>query len=174
MEGELLTTIDSGIIPEELFENLIIGKNGYLHLDGLVVKKNAFERSGYFPVHLRLHQDTAIFIQLAATAKLIAGRLDIPVANRGIHEENRILSDYDQRKTKHLLWKTLFYWSVYNRLSIRRKAIIFKLYLKSLLRLVRKNNSLISRIQNIYQIVLECVKHPIVLFCVLKDTIVRR
>ena len=43
--GEQLTTVPSGINPKELFEKLLLGENGYLHLDGLVVKKKIFERS---------------------------------------------------------------------------------------------------------------------------------
>ena len=161
--GEQLTTVTSGIDPNELFEKLLIGKNGYLHLDGLVIKKKIFEHSGYFPTQLRLHQDTAMFLQLAGVGKLVSGRLSTPVANRGIHDENRILSNYDRRKTRNMLWRSLFYWSVDKNLSCARKAILFKRYIKSILHLIRENSGLLNRLQNITSCFYECMRHPILI-----------
>lgn len=159
--GEQLTTVSKGIMPNELFEKLLIGKNGYLHLDGLVVKKNIFERCGYFPTHLRLHQDTAIFLQLAGVGTLVSGRLDVAVANRGIHNENRILSNYDQHITRNMLWDSLFYWSLRKNLNSARKAILFRRYLISILHLVQESKNFISSIKYSVKLVLEFIQHPI-------------
>ena len=157
--GEQLTTVSAGIDPHELFEKLLSGESGYLHLDGLIVKKETFDQSGYFPTNLRLHQDTAIIIKLAAVGVLVPGRLRAPVAMRGIHSENRILNSYDKNKSGYLLWRSLFNWAVEKELSSSRKSILFKRYLTYLFRLIRNKNSLVSFFFNIKEIIFLCVKH---------------
>jgi hypothetical protein len=61
------------------------GGKGHLHLDGLLVKKKIFDSCGLFLENLRLHQDTAMMIQLAETGLLIPGRIETPVAMRRVH-----------------------------------------------------------------------------------------
>ena len=172
--GEQLTTVCNGIDPDELFEKLLIGENGYLHLDGLVVKKSIFDQSGYFPTQLRLHQDTAIIIKLASVGKLVPGRLNIPVANRGIHEENRITSNYNERITRNMLWKSLFYWSIEKNLISSRKAILFKRYTYSILRLIRRADGFVNRLKYVGSILYECSIHPILTAKILLSLIALR
>jgi glycosyltransferase involved in cell wall biosynthesis len=167
--GEKLTTLSNGVQPNELFEKLLKGEDGYLHLDGLVLKKRIFKTSGYFLTNLRLHQDTAIFLQLAAVGKLIPGRLDVPVANRGIHDENRILSNYDHLKTRYMLWQSLFSWSVNKNLHKTRKISLFKRYIISLMRLIRGNKGLLNRFQYLIKLTYACMMHPILATHVVYD-----
>jgi glycosyltransferase involved in cell wall biosynthesis len=127
--GELLTTMQENVDPNKLFEQLVdIGK-GYIHLDGLVIKRKLIKESGLFFEHLRLHQDTAFITQLAAVGYLVPGRLDTPVALRGIHAENRITHNKNAAYTRLLLWEALFEWSQTKNLNRKR---LLHLYIKAL------------------------------------------
>jgi|AntAceMinimDraft_9_1070365.scaffolds.fasta_scaffold02902_7 glycosyltransferase involved in cell wall biosynthesis len=159
--GDELATIIDTINPIDLFEALIKGRKGYIHLDGLVVKKNIFEHCGYFFEHLRLHQDTAMLFQMSACDKLIPGRLNAPVAMRGMHGENRITSEYNWRQTRFLLWKTLFYWAHKRKLKNSRLTTLFLRYTYSSYRLARGNGTLsLKNWPQLKELLFESLRHP--------------
>jgi glycosyltransferase involved in cell wall biosynthesis len=123
-DGEL-TTMFERIPPENLFDALIDYNMGNFTLDGLVVRKSSFWREDPF-IDVRLHQDTAMIIQLAHYAKLVPGRLTEPVAIRGVHAGNRSLSTYRINRTSMCLWDILFKWSRKEKLPKKRIANIFR------------------------------------------------
>ncbi len=84
-----IATIKENVVPQELFHYLLAGGAGYIHLNGLVVKKSGLFRAGLLP-RLRLHQDMILCTKLAAMLKLVAGDTIHPVAIRRLHLENRI------------------------------------------------------------------------------------
>ncbi|SMO87634.1 glycosyltransferase family 2 protein [Fodinibius sediminis] len=87
----LITTIEDGIDPDELFwEQSPIGSKGYTSLDGLTIKKESLKKVGVFNPSLRLHQDTELFMKLAMACNLYPGQVNKPVAMRGVHSDNRI------------------------------------------------------------------------------------
>lgn len=122
--GEL-TTMTREVPPGELCDALIGCGSGSFHLDGLVVRREAFDRSGPFLESLRLHQDTAMTVQLAQYCRLVPGRLDEPVALRRIHPGNRYLSGYNPYRTGLELWRTLLRWAIRRKLPVSRLAGIF-------------------------------------------------
>ena len=157
-----LMTMQAGLNAERLFEALARGKSGFFHLDGLVVKRNLFEHCGYFFDHLKLHQDTAIIIQMSNYGKLIPGQLNKPVAMRGIHDQNRILSDYNAYQTRFLLWQTLFMWALGEKIAAPRLIILFHNHCYSLFNLFRESRR--SRHANwapLRSIIYESLKHPL-------------
>lgn len=157
-----LTTVSAGLNAEHLFEVLARGKSGFFHLDGLVVKRSLFERCGFFFKHLELHQDTAIIIQMSVYGKLIPGQLDKPVAMRGIHDQNRILSDYNAFQTRFRLWHTLFIWACEKKLAAPRLIILFHNYCYSLFKLFRETrHSHHTNWPLLGTIIHEFLKHPI-------------
>lgn len=170
-----IMTMRCRINSENLFAALARGKSGFFHLDGLVVKKAVFERCGYFFEHLRLHQDTAIIIQMSACGKLIPGRLDRPVAMRGVHDHNRILGEYNAFHTKFLLWHTLFIWALAKKWPTFRSKILFHNYCYSLIRLFgeswRNSRPDLMLMRSLFR---ELFKHPILTFCALGEYISRR
>lgn len=123
-----ITTLRERVPPEKLFDLLVRTQNGTVTLDGLVVRKSLFDKSGCFFEHLRLHQDTAMIIQMAQFGRLYPGRLDIPVAVRRVHRDNRSLSEYNSYMTCYLMWETLFHWALENRIQTDRTAVIFLNY----------------------------------------------
>ncbi|MCD6398518.1 MAG: glycosyltransferase [Candidatus Aenigmarchaeota archaeon] len=140
--GEMLTTMESSVKPEALFNRLLSRKKGYITLDGLVVKRKLFELCGYFFEHLKLHQDTAILLQLAAFGNLVPGKLDIPVAIRGVHAGNRSTQNKNALKTRFLLWNTLFAWALRKKLNIRKLVSLYRKDIEASCRLVKLSETL--------------------------------
>ena len=157
-----LMTMSAGINTEHLFAALTRGTSGFFHLDGLVVKRNLFKRCGVFFDHLKLHQDTAITIQMSVYGKLISGQLDKPVAKVGIHDQNRILSNYNAFQTRFLLWQTLFMWGLREKITTSRLIILFHNYSYSLFKLFRESRrSHPSSWAPLKSLIHESLKHPI-------------
>ncbi|MFC2064940.1 glycosyltransferase family 2 protein [Chloroflexota bacterium] len=112
-----LKTLSKPVEPSQLAEVLISGGFGSLTLDGLVLKRSVLEKSGFMSEKLRLHQDTDFIIRAAIVARLIPGRLDEPVALRGIHDHNRISAIRTQAKeykNRMAFWTVLYRWSKEN------------------------------------------------------------
>lgn len=137
-EGTTLTTVKGRPAPEQLFNHLI-GYNGHIHLDGLVIRKKIIEKSGYFPENLKLHQDTAFIFQLAANGRLVAGSLDSPVALRGVHEDNRFTQNKNQFKSRYLLWETLFTWAWEHRLNFGKQVLLYRKNLETAYQLAKRD-----------------------------------
>ncbi|RJP75592.1 MAG: glycosyltransferase [Desulfobacteraceae bacterium] len=110
----LITTIKQQLTSHELFLAHIGNINvGYFHTAGWVVKKNVFQKTGLFDEHLRLHQDTALFIRLTAVCKTRQGSVDEPVAMRRVHVHNRITAErpaLQVYENKLHMWITLWQW----------------------------------------------------------------
>lgn len=114
--GRKLTTIKKNISPDNLFwKQSPIGTSGFTHLNGLTVRKQVFKKSGFFDPELRLHQDTDFFMRLAISCNLYPGKLDRPVAKRGVHSGNRISK---QRSIEEVInhrikmWRSTHDWAV--------------------------------------------------------------
>jgi len=75
---------------KDFFRSLILESNGFPHTDGILVKKQLFEKAGIFNTELRLHQDSDMWIRLAYYGQFTTPEVTIPVARRTQHEENRI------------------------------------------------------------------------------------
>lgn len=114
--------------PEELAHVLISGSHGGLHLDGLLLKRNILLKSGYMNESLKIHQDSDFIIRMALIARLMPGRLDSPVALRGIHDHNRISAPRSKKqeyKYKMAYWLSLYYWSkLYASNEIQNRVLI--------------------------------------------------
>lgn len=133
-----LTTVRERVPPELLFETQApIGSSGAPHLDGLVVTRSALNTlhpdnttgTGPFDESLRLHQDTALFVQLAAVCDLLPGRLDRPVAMRRIHADNRILAPRPPSqvyRARLAMWISLWRWSRARRLPLARRRLLMR------------------------------------------------
>jgi glycosyltransferase involved in cell wall biosynthesis len=137
--GELLTTLYECGKPNRVFEHLLDLNEGYIHLDGLVVKRDIFEKCGCFPENLPLHQDTALILKVAAFGQLVPGRLSEPVALRGIHMDNRITQNKDKLMSRYQLWETMFAWALEKRLSGKRLVKLYRKHIETSYRLAKRN-----------------------------------
>lgn len=88
----------------------------FFTLDALTIRKHSLESKKLrFNEALRLHQDSDFIIKLAHLCHLKSGIINIPVAMRGMHDDNRISKivryspQYNQRQS--LFWNSLYEWS---------------------------------------------------------------
>ena len=114
----VLTTMNERVAPEELFEKQSpLGFSGHCTTGGWVLRKSVLARTGLFDEGLRLHQDTVMFVRLAAVGRMMPGRLDEPVAIRRVHGANRSSS---LRPTSAVyrdrirMWVSLWRWGKAN------------------------------------------------------------
>jgi len=124
---EQLTTMSERVSPEGLWDALISGRCGYFHLDGLVLRRNVLQKSGYMAEGLRLHQDTEFILRVAMTARLSPGRLGEPVAMVRVHDRNRISAPRtaeQKYRDRTLMWVELYRWSKHRHLGPAQQRIM--------------------------------------------------
>ena len=120
-----VTTLSRAVAPEELFENLMHAQNGVFHTNGILVRRELFDRTGLFDESLRMAQDFAMWLKMAAVARLGAGRLDRPVAMRRLHGDNRMIrQEYEHRRYVYLMWASLARWAKQERLPRERRHML--------------------------------------------------
>ncbi len=117
--GNKMDRINEESDPEDVFpgQMWLRGSFGMIHLDGLTIRKSAFEKTNVsFNANLRLHQDTEFTMKLSYYLNIYTGIIDQPVAMRVIHESNRI-TQVDSKKVKPsksrvLLWESMNDWAI--------------------------------------------------------------
>ena len=123
--GDRLTTVYKNHPPKDVFRGQLgmLGSFGLFSIDALTVRKSALDQklSPMMKTHLRLHQDTEFLFRLSYYLDLYPGILDKAVANRGVHESNRI-TQVDSGRIKPslsrvMLWEEINNWSQ-NELSV--------------------------------------------------------
>ena len=160
-----LATVTEQIPSEQLFASLVKGGVGDFSTNGLIVKRTVFDKTGYYDERLRLHQDTAMNIKMAAVAKLAPGRLDEPVALFRVHMDNRISAPRPQSevyKRKMMCWETLWRWSKEN-LDKDGQQILLDLLLRRAMFTPRFNRTFpqwTRGLQKRIQLILLMLEHP--------------
>lgn len=145
---EDLITMRESVSSEELFSALVENSRGWLHLDGLVLRKRIFHQCGYFFENLKLHQDSAFFLQLAAMCRLRPGRLNHPVAMRRVHDHNRITAA--NADSRELYFGSLIHWANEKKLENRKIEILFQKYLYFNFISLRNNKQYVSKIKKLF------------------------
>jgi glycosyltransferase involved in cell wall biosynthesis len=122
-----MTTMDTPVPPEQLYETLILGKHGYFHLNSTTVNRSVFQKTGPFNEKLKLHTDMDMQWKMAAVARLVPGKLAEPVAMRRIHEHNTISaprSQADIYQTRLLLYREAWRWARKNLKPAKSQVLI--------------------------------------------------
>jgi len=132
--GGDITTVNSSANPnpKNLFKGLLgmIGHYGYFSLDGLTVKRKSLLNKGLiFNQNLAVHQDTDFIIRLSYECNVFPSEIDIPVTSRGVHEENRIVVNYQEKKVmqytkRFMMWSSLNDWADLRNMGKREKQFI--------------------------------------------------
>src|SRR5690606_3204888 len=91
LKGLELTTISRELFPEELFKQLVKGRNGHFSLIALTLKMSAVLNMELFDIELRIGEDTDFIWRLALYRNLVPGNIHDAVAVRTIHGNNHIL-----------------------------------------------------------------------------------
>lgn len=117
--GDRLTTVYRKHSSKDVFRGQLgmNGSFGLFSIDSLTIRKSALDKklSPMMKTHLRLHQDTEFLFRLSYYLDLYPGILDQAVANRGVHEDNRI-TQVDSGKikpsiSKVMLWAEVEKWA---------------------------------------------------------------
>ena len=103
------TGVEPGITASDLFAKLVENRNGWIHTNGLTIKRDSlnsmklfYEVDNWTPQNF---EDTEYLLRLAYKRHLVSTGKIIPVASRGVHESNRILYNYKKRKK---YWESIF------------------------------------------------------------------
>jgi hypothetical protein len=75
--------------PESLFREHMAGRTGLWETNGIVVRRECFERVGLFDENLRISQDSHMWLRMAALLTLVRSPILRPVAVYRRHEGNR-------------------------------------------------------------------------------------
>lgn len=104
------TGIESTLIPSsKLFFHLLKSDYGWIHLNGLTIKKSSLKNFTLFNTNF-LGQDAEFIKRLSAEKKLISsGNLE-PVAYRRVHNENRILKKSPKKINKFNVDNSYWLW----------------------------------------------------------------
>jgi glycosyltransferase involved in cell wall biosynthesis len=128
--GEM-TTVRKVLQPEELFYYLVMWEAGHFSLDGLTMRKNAFEKVGGVNESLRSGgEDTDFCIRLSAVCKLAPGRLTEPVAMRRVHSGNEFVKERKDRLESRLVMnQALYEWAKEsNQTKARQIILLYRLW----------------------------------------------
>ncbi|MBW8011285.1 MAG: glycosyltransferase family 2 protein [Chloroflexi bacterium] len=150
-----ITSVNKDVTPEKLFFELIEGKCGYFSFIGLTISKNLILRSGLFNENLEIHEDSDLMFKLSALGRLLPGNIQIPVAMRRVHSQNRITHHYAKKRALYKsiskLWASLYAWGKFH-LDAEKRKLIARRYIAELRKVdylddVRVSEILHSRIQ---------------------------
>lgn len=159
-----LTTMKERVPPDRLFEAQgPMGTFGHCTTGGWVVKRSVFDKTGLFDECLRLHQDTVMFVKLAAVGRMMAGRLDEPVAMRRVHSNNRISaprSSYENYRNHVKMWSTLWRWAKPRLIKKHQRALLGRLLDYAAVPYSKTTSRIINRFRSICQLTLLLLQYP--------------
>ncbi|MEM8909690.1 MAG: glycosyltransferase, partial [Bacteroidota bacterium] len=112
VRGQALTTLRVAPAPKQLFEILLLGQQGWCHLNGFTLKRKVLSQLDEFDSALQQSQDLDFILSASLKTKLYPGHLTQPVAMRFIHDNNRILD-----RPQALYYKQLLYQKWFSRIS---------------------------------------------------------
>ena len=116
-----ISTLSEPVEPEFLFENIVACKLGYLHLNGLTVKKSVFDKVGLMNESLRVTQDTDIIFKIAMKCALKPSSIKDCMALRGVHDTNVFYQDQLYIEYTPLLFESLVSWGIKNKISLKKQ-----------------------------------------------------
>lgn len=112
-----LNTINKVLSPEELFSGIVKSKFGFLHLNGITVRRDLFSKIGLMNEALLVTQDTDIIFKMALGGVLAPSSIYHPVALRGVHNTNVFVKDDLYKKFTPLMYESVLRWSFSNMVS---------------------------------------------------------
>ena len=121
-----ISTLSKVIPPNEFFEAIVASKYGYLHLNGIVVKKIVFEVIGVLNESLIVAEDSDIIFKMALKCQMYPGVLGVPVAKRGIHDSNIFTAEALYKIYNIKLYEELLHWSYHNKISFTNKDLLLQ------------------------------------------------
>uniref|UniRef100_A0A7V3E6N5 Glycosyltransferase family 2 protein n=1 Tax=Ignavibacterium album TaxID=591197 RepID=A0A7V3E6N5_9BACT len=165
MKKKELTTLAKYVAPQELKYVLVnmhteFGGNNYFTLDTLTIKKSLVLAVGGFNENLRVGEDNEFNIKISIKGRLIPGIIDKPIALRGVHDNNTLLTR--KPDPKHFVWSELEIWLQTNVENEEKlKYWISKEKDLSLFIIENERKSFLRKVRNMKSLIL---KHPVIFF----------
>lgn len=128
----------------EVFECLMSGEYGYIHLNGLLLRKKAFLDAGMMPP-LRLHEDTSLILKLSLRGSLLPGERERPVSTRLLHLKNTFTDPCnDLFESRYLFFDELFRWMRKEGIAKKRLDLVKPKYYQARYRFLRGRKQFIT------------------------------
>lgn len=112
-----LNTITKTLKPEDLFDGIVKSKYGFLHLNGITIKKSCFDVIGLMNPSLIVTQDTDIIFKMAIKCHMMPSSIENPVALRGVHDQNIFNKDDIYIKYTPKCFESLIDWGFKNSIE---------------------------------------------------------
>lgn len=114
-----LTTVYKKYHPKDVFPGqlYLLGSFGMFSIVALTIRKDSLIKKmhPFFRPNLKLHEDSEFLFRLSYYLDLYPGSIDKPVAQRGVHEENRITKVGINKKkpvlSRYIFWKHVNEWA---------------------------------------------------------------
>lgn len=119
-----VATLKKAVVPELLFENIVSSKLGYLHLNGITVKRSVFDIIGFFNVDLKVAEDSDLIFKLSLKTNLVASSIDTIVAKRGVHETNIFNQDDIYENYNLMLYESMIGWGTANNIRLEKIELL--------------------------------------------------
>ncbi|SCX92255.1 Glycosyltransferase involved in cell wall bisynthesis [Nonlabens sp. Hel1_33_55] len=119
-------TLSKKLAPENLFEGIVSSKYGYLHLNGLTVRRESLIRLGLFNESLKVTQDSDLIFKLSLKYRLCPSIIDIPSSMRGIHDDNVFNKSEVYIEYNPKLFESLVVWSLENEIPMDRIDLLLQ------------------------------------------------
>lgn len=101
---------------------------GYFHTNSLTVKKSFFDRVGYFDQTSWPHEDSELWIRMAAHGQIVPISDKSPIASYAIHENN--LSKVASFQSKRKMWLNVYAKVFHLPIGLFNRLLIFKQLIK--------------------------------------------
>lgn len=129
-KGSEIDRVYPPVEPKHLFETLLLGGKGYFQLNGLVVKKEIFQKVGFFDKTLKQAQDTDLILKMSLTMQLFAGQVHRIIAKRGLHDTNRIFNEAEGLINHRKLYQKWFQLMLSQQWNKKVNRILVRRYLE--------------------------------------------
>ena len=122
---------------EQFFRAFLEGRVGWDTL-GIMVRRTAFDKVGYFDESLRLRQDGQLWFRMAALLRLTRSSLGRAVAVYRRHGKNRFNPHQRYKdpagfyKSEFEVWESLYRWFKEKEITDDRWELFFRAYLRGL------------------------------------------
>lgn len=115
----------------DMFESFFLGEKGWFSLDGLTIRKEVFDKVGYFDPNLRQAEDTDFILRVLEQCSLVPGEIKDPVVMSVIHGRNRTLMLNERFDNRHYLFEKWLKKMIQSGWSTRLNWHIVRGYLYS-------------------------------------------
>jgi len=103
-------------------------KGGYFHTNSIIVRKQFFDKVGYFNQTCWPHEDSELWIRMAAKGEIVSISDTNPIASYIIHDNN--LSKVASYHSKKVLWKSVYRKVFYLSIGLKNKYLILRQLIK--------------------------------------------